>query len=126
MQVILRDLTKEDEPFVYATWSKNQWYGKPRSEFTKETKKEWFSKKFKEIKKSLEGDQIAVACLKEDPYMILGYIVIKDNKLEWCYTKQDYRSSKIEELLLSQVKRENQDGRNKARDQAECDIKKTD
>jgi hypothetical protein len=102
MKVILRDKTASDEPFIYASWSNNQWYAsnKPNN-----VKKAWFAEKHKEIKKALEQYQIAVACLDEDPSFIVGYVVIKDNHLEWIYTKKDFRAQKVEELLFSQLKK---------------------
>ena len=108
MQVTLRVYyPKTDEPFVYATWLNNQWYAIPKKD--RPNKCRWFKDKCSQISNILSISDTLVSCLKSDPYVILGYIVINEGHLEWLYIKEDFRRCGVETLLISQLK-EKKDG----------------
>lgn len=103
MQVVLRAYhPADDEAFIYDTWTKGAWVASGKQN---DVKRKWFADKIKEIKKALERDKIYVACLKDDPYVIVGYIVIYNGNMEWIYTKRDYRNQGVDALLFSQLGR---------------------
>lgn len=114
--VVIRPFNaKEDEAFVYATWTKNQFYA--IKEPVNVSKAVWFSNKCASIKKILETGNVYVACLSDDPDFIIGYSVFKDDQPEWIYIKKKYRHHGIEALLLSKNK-ENANGKtNRSSDQ---------
>lgn len=102
VEIIIRDYNpKTDDPYIYSTWTKYCWYS-PTEEHTK-TKKDWFTDKIQEIKQLLESGRVKIACFKEDPYVIAGYIVAKDGDVVWTCTKKDYHNQGIERLLTQAI-----------------------
>lgn len=88
---------KKDEAFIYSTWTRNTYYAQ-KSRLSIE-KKAWFKHKSAQIKEMLETAKVYIACLKEDPSLIIGYFVTQNNRLVWAYIKKDYREQGIEDLF---------------------------
>ena len=69
----------------------------------------WFQEKIKQIDKLLEEGFTQIACLKDDPYTIVGYSVHKQGVMQKICIKSNFRNQGIEELLTK--KREAKHGR---------------
>jgi hypothetical protein len=104
MEVIIRPFQKTDEPFIFSSWTKNHCYSS--KELKKEHKKhpakkrEWFREKCKQITEILAMGHVRIACLVEDPNVIVGYCVFLRGHFEFSYVKEDYREPQILELLI--------------------------
>lgn len=93
-----------DDPYIYSTWSKYSYYSPKRP--VKISKDKFFKDKNAEIKEIITHGKVKVACIKDDPYVIIGYIVVKDGNLEWICVKKDYHEQGIESLLIRSMKGE--------------------
>ena len=97
---------KTDEAFIYATWTQQKWYSNKKNRKKRSIDREWLTQECKEIKNILLCSHVWIACFKEDPGFILGYIVIDNGRLQFMYVKQNYRGSGVEDLLLTQIRGE--------------------
>jgi len=95
----IRNHTKDDEPFLFATYLQHNWYDKTNSTTLK--KDTWMSLQHKRLEGVLEQQKVKVACLKDDPTVILGY-AFQDGSKPFSYLKLAWRncSVNIKELLL--------------------------
>lgn len=98
--VLIRDAELNDRNFVLSTWIKNQQYsspvfrGIPKDIFTRNYSK-WVDSVF-----SLAGIQLKVACLADEPDVILGYAVFTDWCVYYCYVKPAWRRKGIAKQLI--------------------------
>lgn len=90
--VTIRGPIPEDISFIFATWLKglrfgNDWYGLIDS-------KVYFRIYHMVIEQILSkpGSTVRVACLKEDPKVVLGYSVFSGERLDWIHVKKAWRS----------------------------------
>lgn len=90
--VAFRGGTLEDASFIFSTWLKglrfgNDWYGLIDS-------KAYFPFYHKIIEGILSKPNVAVkvACLKENPNVILGYSVYAGSRLDWVHVKKAWRN----------------------------------
>ena len=104
----IRPYIEDDKNFVLATWLRGLYYG---DSFYNSIPKAIFMENYHSI---LEGflvrnaDNIVVACLKEDPDVILGYSVMRQLKigeadisvLDWIFVKTAWRGIGIAKMLL--------------------------
>lgn len=98
----IRNHTKDDHPFLFATYLQHNWYDKTNSTTLK--KSTWMNLQHKRLEDVLENQKIKVACLKEDPDVILGY-AFQDGSKPFSYIKLAWRKSPIDikELLLKSL-----------------------
>ena len=103
MEVIIREMMKSDEPFIFSSWTKNHCYGdkelKKALKKSSSKKREWFREKCKEITQIIASGHVRVACLKENPDFIVGYAVFVSGHLDFYYVKENYREPQVFELL---------------------------
>jgi hypothetical protein len=92
----------EDASFIFSTWLKglrfgNDWYSLIDS-------KVYFSVYHKVIEGILSKPNVSVkvACLKEDPGVILGYAVYSGTRLDWCHVKKSWRNIGLARDLVPQ------------------------
>jgi len=90
----------QDKNFIFSTWLKglrfgNDWYGLINS-------KVYFSVYHGVIEAILSKPNVSVkvACLKEDPNVILGYAVYSGNRLDWVHVKKSWRKIGIARDLV--------------------------
>lgn len=94
----MRGYLPTDEAFIYATWIKGyqgglNWFRKiPRNLFQHTYRKI--------IQRILTDREIKVACLIEDPDVIIGYCVYKGLRVDWVYVKENWRKIGIAKDLL--------------------------
>jgi hypothetical protein len=101
-EIIVRDYDFSiDNGYIYSTWTKFSYYSS--LEPIDIPKEEFFKRKIAEIDHHLEKGVTKIACLKEDPEIILGYITALDGKSLWLCIKKDFRKSQIEALLKKSI-----------------------
>lgn len=98
--VIVRDYVVDDKNFILATWLKglrygNDWFGEiePSVYFTV----------YQKIIDAVLSDprvSVKVACLKDDPDVVLGYSVSSGNRLDWVFVKRLWRNIGIAKSLI--------------------------
>lgn len=98
----IRTATPDDDNFILATWLRGLYYG---DSWFSQIPKNIFMDNYKKIAKATLTNPkvtIKIACLKEDPTVILGYsIVSKDSKaVIWCFVKTAWRKQGIGRSLL--------------------------
>ncbi len=102
--VAIRDFLPEDKNFIYASWLRGVYYGD--SWLSLMSKDAFMGAYHKVIENLLEspGVQVKVACLKEDPEVILGYAVLSRVTpiLHFCFVKSAWRGIGIAKLLVPQ------------------------
>lgn len=98
--VLIRDAVEADKNFIYSTWCKNQLYsnamykGIPKDVFVRNYSN-WVGSVF-----SLPGLYIKVACLSDEPEIIVGYSVHTDWCIYYCYVKPAWRKKGIAKQLV--------------------------
>lgn len=98
-EIIIRQYDPiNDDPYIYSTWTRFCWYS--AAEPIHLSKKKWFQQKALEIKQKLKLCKTHIACLKDDPECILGYIVGLPIGIEWLCVKKQFRNQGIEDLLI--------------------------
>lgn len=100
--VAIRDFLPGDKNFVFATWLRGLYYG---DSWFREVKKDVFMDNYHRfIERLLEtpGVQVKVACLKNDPEVILGYSVVSELApvLHWVFVKTAWRGIGIAKSLV--------------------------
>lgn len=98
--VDVREGQIDDQDFIYATWLRPFYYD---NDYVAEVDKDAFFAKYpKAINLILGGRDVTVriACLKDDPEVILGYSVIENHKLHWVYVKKAWRQLGIATKLV--------------------------
>jgi len=86
--ISIRDHISDDEPFLFATYLKNNWYDKTNSTTLK--KATWMSLQHKRLEKVLQNQKVKIACLKSDPDVIIGY-AFEDAGKPFVYIKLAWR-----------------------------------
>ncbi len=98
--IAVRNYVPEDKNFIMATWLRGLYHGNM-----------WFNLiprdiYFKHYNKVVEAilakptTTIKIACLKDDPEVILGYSVYENNNLHWVQTKAAWRNIGIAKSLI--------------------------
>ena len=106
--VTIRDYTALDRNFILATWLRGTYYGVEL--YTKIPKAIFMENYHRILEKFLatSGLIIKVACLKDDPEVVLGYSVSRSiqygeaniNILDWMFVKSAWRGIGIGKMLL--------------------------
>jgi GNAT superfamily N-acetyltransferase len=103
-KAVLRDANSgSDHAFIYSTWRNALWYAKRRAPSDADAFYKALSEEISRILKGL-GTRVNIACLSDDPDMLLGWSVIQDGRLEFVYVKRDYRGKGIGRLLCKGFK----------------------
>lgn len=103
LEVVIRPYNAEiDDAYIYSSWSKYSWFS-PQEPHTL-PKGLFFKAKIAEIKKLLTAGDVKIACLKNTPFMLVGYIVAYEGKLSWICVKKDYHRQGIDALLKNSMK----------------------
>lgn len=97
-QVVLRPGIIDDKEFILATWLRGQYYG---SSYWKQMPQDMYFKGYiNRILPIISNSFIEVAVLKEDPSIIIGFLVWYGPMASWAYVKKDYRGKGILNLML--------------------------
>ncbi len=98
--VTLRDFQPADKNFILSTWLKGLRYGNDWFEAIESKIYFEFYHNVIEIILSRPDTVVKVACLKDDPEVILGYSVYAGNRLDWIFVKKAWRSIGIAKSLV--------------------------
>lgn len=96
----IREGVQDDWSFIYSSWRRGLFYGNKHpagideAEFMRNTQE-----KLERIMKDSRTD-IRVACLIEDPSVIVGYAVTAPSTLHWVYVKKDWRQIGLAKALV--------------------------
>lgn len=96
----LRTRREADTAFIMATFLRGLYYG---NEHYKLIPKQVFMDNYKRVVEMiLENSTVVVACLREDPDVILGYSILAANGAvaHWCFVKAAWRGRGIGRSLV--------------------------
>lgn len=98
--VEIRNGVIADSDLIYATWLRPLYYDNDL--FSEIGRDQYFKTYPKIIEKILERPAIwvRIACLKEDPDVILGYAVLEKDMLHWIYVKKAWRELGLAKKLV--------------------------
>jgi hypothetical protein len=101
MEIKIREAVHDDVGFIVASWDKSA-----REARDREISQGTFKANYHHIiKRAVESADIYVACDPDESDHILGYAVVRDDCLLFCYTKYALRRQGIQkELLKNKVK----------------------
>ena len=93
----IRDGVATDIPFVFRSWLTSY----RRSSFARGIRDRiYFANEHKAIERILRSCSIRVACINEDPEIILGYVVLGPSIVHYAFTKPAFRRMHILTRLL--------------------------
>lgn len=98
----IRDLKESDENFVLSTFLKGLYYG---DSWFSQIPKNIFMDNYKKVAQALVKTQvIKIACLKDDPDVIIGYSILSHDyqTIHFVYVKEKWRKRGIGRSLLPQ------------------------
>lgn len=98
----IRDATDKDVNFVLATFLRGLYYG---DSWFSLIPKPIFMANYKAVAEALlKRATVKVACLKEEPDVILGYSILSNDyqTVHWCFVKSAWRRRGIAKSLLPQ------------------------
>lgn len=106
-KIVIRQANKDDEPFLFSTYLKHNWYDKRNT--TLLPKLVWMGAQRRRLKKIFNDNKIKMACLSDDPDIIIGYGFIDKDEKPFVYVKMAWRDCpyKIEDLLSTTLKGNN-------------------
>lgn len=100
----IRDVRPSDKNFIYASWLRGAYYG---DTWFGDIPKNIFMTCYHKVLETIlsrPGIDIKVACLKEDPEVILGYAVVLNTApgpvLHWVFVKSAWRKIGIGKSLM--------------------------
>lgn len=99
-QYEVRDYKPEDHAFIMSTFLRGLYYG---NEFFNLMPKDLFMAYYKLIGEALlKVSQVKIACLKDDPDIILGYSIMNQDfsVIHWVFIKSAFRKQGISKRLL--------------------------
>jgi hypothetical protein len=98
-KIILRTFNpKEDSGMVYKYWRDSLWFDEERDPSLSDAFYVGSNRHIKSVLSHVDT-KIHIACLEENPILIVGYSVMRGNHIEWVYVKINYRKKGIAELL---------------------------
>jgi len=105
--IVLRELDRDNPSevnFIYNSWLRSTW----SDNITKHRKNDHFKIKTQEIDNALSKSEVAVACFKDDPNFIYGYVVYKHIKpdvliVHYAYTKAPFRKYGVLKSILESM-----------------------
>jgi hypothetical protein len=98
--IVYRNVEPEDVSFIYATWLRGQRFG---NDFFEAIDQDiYYSKYAAYIKTILERPDITVkvACLKDEPDIVVAFSVFSSSCIYWCHTKAAWRGMGIQKNMI--------------------------
>lgn len=96
----VRKPTKDDIPFIYATWLNSFYY----DSWVKSILKSVYFENYKKIiDYVLQSASIIIACSNDDPNVIFGYLVHEPGVAHYCFVKDHFRRFGIAKDLYSKA-----------------------
>lgn len=97
-QITIRPGVAEDGAFLFATWLRGLYHG--NDWFGLIDKDAYFAYYHIVISKILDKSEVLVACLADEPDVVLGYAVYRDHVLHWVHVKKAWRKMGIAKMLV--------------------------
>lgn len=99
---VIRPFTEFDLSFIFATWLRGLYYG---NSWFREIDKDLFMENYHRVVEAILARptvEVSVACLKDDPNTILGYVVLERTRqtLHWAFVKEVWRRFGIAKKLI--------------------------
>lgn len=100
----VRDYKESDKSFILATFLRGLYYG---DSWFSMIPKSIFMDNYKRVAEGILANPktlVKIACLKEDPDVILGYSILSNNysTIVWVYVKSAWRKQGIAKSILPQ------------------------
>ena len=92
-----RPANQNDRAFIYSTALKGLFHGV--SLYKEIEKTAFFTNYSKIVDGLLQVADIRVACLADDPDVIVGYMICRGDVIDWAFTKQAWRGKGVQKLL---------------------------
>lgn len=98
MNYTIRPFTETDRSFIFSTWllglyHGNDWFG--------EIDKDVYFKQYQQVIDALlKKSEVRVACLPDEPDVVLGYVAYTGNTLHWVFVKKAWRKLGIATALV--------------------------
>jgi hypothetical protein len=103
IEIIVRTYDPEiDDAYIYSTWTKYCYYSPIQPILISKSK--FMKDKINEIKNCLQQGHVSVACVKDAPEVIMGYIVENAGKIQWLCVKKEFHKEGIDTLLKNSIK----------------------
>ncbi len=99
-QIMLRELEKDDESFIYSSWLRS-YRSSPIS--THMINDIYFDNHKKIIEELLSKANVIIACNPEDPSQIYGFICYEDTTVHYLYVKYPFRKMGLGRYLFDSV-----------------------
>lgn len=101
----IRDYKPEDKNFIMATFLKGLYYGfdEDSGSWFRQIDKDIFMANYSKIAEALLlKSQVKIACLPEDPDVIIGYSILSNDFLtiHWCFVKSVWRGRGVGRSLV--------------------------
>lgn len=102
MKLAIRNLSPNDEAFIFATYLRHCWFDKDNKTTLKRST--WSKMQHKRLEGLFRTNLVLVACLDEDPNTIVGYGFIDGSK-PFTYVKLDWRTHNpsIADLIIKEL-----------------------
>jgi len=108
MELCVRAASDADLAFIHATWKRQiiRCGVRPRSELSE---RELYTKATHVVNALLHRSATLIACLPDDPSVILGYLVVELSStvdkpiIHFCYTKGPWRGMGVMRLLFKDL-----------------------
>jgi hypothetical protein len=98
--ITIREIMPDDTNFIYASWLRGLYYGDSwLSDVPKSVFMDHYHKVIAFIL-SKPTTTVKVACLKDDPSVILGYAVMSDVAVHWIFVKKNWRGIRLAKDLI--------------------------
>lgn len=100
--IAIREYRPDDEAFIFSTWLRGLKFGNDWFELIESAA--YYKSYHAVIEAILKSPEvlIRVACLREDPEVILGYSVASGHRLHWVQVKDRWRKIGIAKSLVPQ------------------------
>lgn len=102
MEVNIRPFLASDKPFLFSTMLRGLYHG---NSFYNEIEQDAFYANYSNVvERLLERATVSVACLPDEPDVILGYAITTPGVLHYCFTKHAFRHQGIQRKLWADAK----------------------
>lgn len=99
MEILIRKFNPDtDSGFIFSTLPKGVFHAGVSS-IPNSGRDAFFARIYEYLKVILAKAEIRVASSREDPDLIIGYLILSGNQLEWVFVKKGYRNLGIASLM---------------------------
>lgn len=100
MNIAYRPAEITDLSLIYSTWTKSLYFALYKEQEV-DPVHTYYPNATRAIQSILERSNVAVACLEDQPDVVLGYCVFEGFVLRWIYMKKVWRKQGIAKKLIA-------------------------